>query len=520
MRFLAGTILPFLFAMLCSSCSNDVTGGDASRDDFAESLMKDSRLNVVATLSGEDYEQWKGYRIYQCTYRQPLDHNDAGAGDFSQTFMLFLKDAAKPTVLYTNGYAISTDPAAQRFDNLHNVLDANIVYVGYRYFDGSLAEHPDTTEWRYFDSRQASADLHDVSVSLHRLLGGKWVSTGKSKDGMAAYTHRALYPEDVDVTVPFVAPISTEQSDYTLGDYCFLGTESRPDVTQDTDEACRQMHDYLLQVARRYCSGNAADDHYFFNEYLRRRTAHTSYGELSHQELRDMVNDFVVQIGEVYFQLWSYNRYVHGDYFRAFDSTAEWQQWVREEALPIDGLTDAQMVDFLIDGLIPDTSPKSPFKGDLEGLSPKRETSVYPYYVQAARELGTIAYDCRLFADTPLFRDFSPEEIATMGNQVYSFLVRDDWSQAEHYDNSLMRYIKSDFLPHDAQHPIVFVYGQHDPWTGASIHSDDMGPAVRRLIVPSGYHSNDIYSFPAATQQELYQYLKEAGLEVRQSQYQ
>ncbi|MCQ2293728.1 MAG: hypothetical protein MJZ54_06800, partial [Bacteroidaceae bacterium] len=153
-------------------------------------------------------------------------------------------------------------------------------------------------------------------------------------------------------------------------------------------------------------------------------TAHTSYEQLSHQELRDMVNDFVVQIGEVYFQLWSYNRYVHGDYFRTFGSSVEWQQWVREEALPIDGLTDAQMVDFLIDGLIPDTSPKSPLKGDLEGLSPKRETSVYPYYVQAARELGTIAYDSRLFADTPLFRDFAPEEIATMGNQVYSFLVR------------------------------------------------------------------------------------------------
>lgn len=187
---------------------------------------------------------------------------------------------------------------------------------------------------------------------------------------------------------------------------------------------------------------------------------------------------------------------------------------MREEALPIDGLTDAQMVDFLIDGLIPDTSPKSPLKGDLEGLSPKRETSVYPYYVQAARELGTIAYDSRLFADTPLFCDFAPEEIATMGNQVYSFLVRDDWSQAERYDNSLMRYIKSDFLPHDAQHPIVFVYGQHDPWTGACVHSDEMGPAVRRLIVPSGYHSNDIYSFPAATRQELFEILASFGLEI------
>lgn len=501
-------ILSLLAALLCGACSNDVIGGDDTHDDFAESLMQDSRLNVVATLPGDNYEQWKGYRIYHCTYRQPLDHNDAGAGDFNQTFMLFLKDAAKPTVLYTNGYAISTDPEAQRFDVLHKVLDANIVYVGYRYFDGSLAEHPDTTEWRYFDSRQASADLHDVSLSLHRLLQGKWVSTGKSKDGMTAYTHRALYPADVDVTVPFVAPLSTEQSDYALGDYSFLGTKSRPDVEQDTDEACRQMHDHLLQVARRYCSGNAADDHYFFNEYLRRHTAYTSYEQLSHQELRDRVNDFVVQIGEIYFQLWSYNYYVHGDYVRAFNSPAEWQQWVREEALPVNGLTDAQMVAFFIDGLIPDSTPTP------EGGSPKRDTSVYPYYVQAARELGTIAYDCRLFADTPLFRDFSPEEIATMGNQVYSFLVRDDWKQTERYDNSLMRYIKTDFLPHNAHHPIVFVYGQHDPWTGASIHPDDMGPAVRRLIVPSGHHSNDVFSFPAATRQELLDILTSFGLEV------
>jgi hypothetical protein len=67
---------------------------------------------------------------------------------------------------------------------------------------------PEPLAWEHLNLEQAAADHHRVVETLRTLYTGKWLSTGFSKGGMTSLYHRALYPDDVDATVAYVAPNS------------------------------------------------------------------------------------------------------------------------------------------------------------------------------------------------------------------------------------------------------------------------------------------------------------------------
>ena len=76
--------------------------------------------------------------------------------------------------------------------------------VEHRYYGRSK---PKTIDWKYLNTWQASSDHHRIINILKNIYPGKWISTGKSKGGMAALFHRVNYPTDVDASIVFVAPI-------------------------------------------------------------------------------------------------------------------------------------------------------------------------------------------------------------------------------------------------------------------------------------------------------------------------
>jgi hypothetical protein len=51
-------------------------------------------------------------------------------------------------------------------------------------------------------------DQHRIIEALRTIYSGAFVTTGGSKGGMTAIYHRRFFPDDVDGTVPYVAPIS------------------------------------------------------------------------------------------------------------------------------------------------------------------------------------------------------------------------------------------------------------------------------------------------------------------------
>ena len=59
----------------------------------------------------------------------------------------------------------------------------------------------------------AAADHHRIVEVLKLIYPGKWIGTGISKGGQTAMFHRYFYPEDVDISVPYVAPLNFSTED-------------------------------------------------------------------------------------------------------------------------------------------------------------------------------------------------------------------------------------------------------------------------------------------------------------------
>lgn len=84
------------------------------------------------------------------------------------------------------------------------LLNANQVTVEHRYYGSSV---PYSIDYRYLNMKQATADLHKIKQLFSSIYKGKWISTGRSKGGVTTIFYRFFYPNDVDVSIPYVAPI-------------------------------------------------------------------------------------------------------------------------------------------------------------------------------------------------------------------------------------------------------------------------------------------------------------------------
>ncbi len=129
-----------------------------------------------------------------------------------------------PMVLRTLGYSNSGgDYQAE----LTEMLDANQLVVEHRYFRDS---RPSWDDWSYLTIEQAAADHHRIVEAFKPIYDAAWINTGHSKGGMTAVYHRRFYPDDVDITVPYVAPISFAAPDERYPD--FLANVGTPECNQ------------------------------------------------------------------------------------------------------------------------------------------------------------------------------------------------------------------------------------------------------------------------------------------------
>lgn len=143
-----------------------------------------------------------GTYFYRLTFQQPVDHAVPAGATFQQRFTVLHRDAIGPTVLVTDGYATSMSASQAE---LTHYLSANQIRVEHRFFSAST---PTQRDWTKLTIAQSAADLHAITGSLKTLYPSGWVSTGASKSGMTSLYYRYFYPDDVQATVPYVAPTS------------------------------------------------------------------------------------------------------------------------------------------------------------------------------------------------------------------------------------------------------------------------------------------------------------------------
>lgn len=173
---------------------------------------------------------------YAVWFKMPVDHNHPDGPTFPLKAYYSHKDFNRPMVVVIDGYTMYTS----RANELSQILDANQLTIEHRFFAQSRPK--DSIPWEFLTVRQAAADQHQIIEAFKPFYKEKWASTGISKSGQTTIYHRRFYPDDVDVSVPYVAPLNFSSEDPRV--YDFLNTVG-------TDECRAKIFDYQLRLFKK-----------------------------------------------------------------------------------------------------------------------------------------------------------------------------------------------------------------------------------------------------------------------------
>ncbi len=199
----------------------------------------------------------EGYEAaYELKVRQEIDHNDPSKGYFYQRAYLSHKGYDNPTAIITNGYGRPSNNITE----VAELIDANQINVEHRYF---LESSPDSLDYDYLNFEQVTADLHKINQLFRRIYNGKWVSTGISKGGTTTIFYRYFYPDDVDVSIPYVAPVNHSDEDPRI--YEFLDNIGSKQCRQDIEAYQMDMlenSDQMRALLKWYVKGKGLKFNY------------------------------------------------------------------------------------------------------------------------------------------------------------------------------------------------------------------------------------------------------------------
>lgn len=370
--------------------------------------------------------------------RQQLDAKDASKGWFEQRVVLCHRGFDRPTVLVTEGYNARYAMRENYMDELSKLFETNVITVEYRYFDQSM---PNPCNWDYMTVENSLYDLHHVNETLHAMYKGKWISTGISKGGQTTMFYRSYFPDDVDISVPYVAPLNKSVEDgrhEKFLQYQVSTKENRQKVL-DFQLLLFKRKAALLPMLEQYCK----NQQYTFN----------------------------VPIAEIFdFTVMEY-------------SFAFWQWGDDLTKIPTSKATDKELFDYLMrisePGYFSNQNPNFPFN-----YQAARELGYYGYYTQPFKKYLSIksakGYLKRLMVPKGQEKvQFSP----VLYNHTVDFLTKND---------PKMVYIYGDIDPWSASG----VYGLPFTKNKKNLHV---------YMCKGGSHLTRINSFPEPTRQEIIQ---------------
>lgn len=300
-----------------------------------------ARLTKIPNLKKiKKLESPKFTEKYELFIEQELDQVNKGAGKFLQRVIVCHRGYDRPTVLVTEGYEANRNTAPGYSDELAELFNANIVVAEYRYFAKSM---PEPCDWKYLTVENSLYDLHNIRQTFGKLYKGKWISTGISKGGQTTMFYRMKFPEDVDISVPYVAPLNRALED---------GRHEKFLANQVADEKSRKIvENFQMEMFKRKA------------ELLPMFKAHCDAKGYT----------FRLPIEEVY------------DYDVLEYAFAHWQWGLPTDKVPGPDATNQELFDYAIKVLEPDYFSK--------------QTPYTSFNVQAVRELGYYGYDVKPFKE-------------------------------------------------------------------------------------------------------------------------
>ena len=206
----------------------------AAQTALQEKLKEITQITKVKPLESPEFTE-----KYVTYFTQPLDHKHPEKGSFSQRVVVSHVGFDRPTVIVTEGYGAAYALYPKYREELSRLFNTNMIFVEYRYF---LESTPEPRDWKYLTAESSADDLHAIRNAFKTIYPGKWIATGISKGGQTAMLYRTFYPEDVDITVPYVGPL------------CYGVEDGRhePFLRQvGTEDERRKIEDFQLEVLKR-----------------------------------------------------------------------------------------------------------------------------------------------------------------------------------------------------------------------------------------------------------------------------
>ena len=192
-----------LILLLCFCTAKAAEQGDTTA--FMRRLAALPGISQVVRLDTDKFQE-----KYSLKFRQFVDGDDDTRGTFNERVFIGFKGYEQPTVLVTEGYFAHYGERQSYTEELCEMFQANVVLCEYRYFGESV---PVPTNWDYLTVDNSLRDYHRIRQTLGQIFTGKWIATGISKGGQTTMFYRATYPDDVDVSVSYVAPLNRAVED-------------------------------------------------------------------------------------------------------------------------------------------------------------------------------------------------------------------------------------------------------------------------------------------------------------------
>ena len=436
MRFRAITSFFLIGLLACGDSSSkqqpDAAPPDAAIDapdlplgDIADELAAIPGMTVEERTSMTD-----GYRFFVLQYEQPVDHQAPSGPTFKQRMTLLHKAYTDPVVVQNSGYNVSTRGTRSQ---VTQIINGNQLSMEHRYF---LPSRPDPADWTKLNIAQAAADQHRITQALKARIykGDKFLTTGASKGGMTSLFHRRFYPDDVDGTIAYVAPIDyPEDAVQSPTNRYIVFLEN-----VGTDAACRQkLKDFQnIVLARRAVMKP-------------RMEAKASYGAIL---TTDKALEFAVE--ELPFIFWQYGAQSNCANIPAATATDDAVFTFFDETIGVSSYGDDDVLAFL------------------------------PYYHQSSTQLGYPISDESylvglMYPGADTAQAYVPSSIPVGA-----------------YDNGAAMHDITDWIASSGTR-IMLIYGQNDPWTAGAISLGGATDSFK-YIAPNGNHGSSISRLTSA----------------------
>lgn len=434
------SVLVFLFVSALT-----VLAGDG----ILEKLQRIPQISDIQKMKVETFDEY-----YQFWFEQPIDHTDPSKGTFRQKVLLGHKQTDAPVIVELEGYNIWSPEAGE----LATLLKGNQLTIEHRFFDQSVPK--DGIPWEYLTIKQAATDQHDIIQAIKKNLypDSKWISTGISKGGQTTIFHRYFYPEDVDISVPYVAPLNLEYVDPRLAKFLeHLGSPRSSLESIFGGGSAQQNCHWRIRDFQTLCFSH-------FDELLPRFETLAKEKNMSYETVGGTKRALQLIILEYPFAFWQWG---HSCEDIPEAESADWNEIFEH-------LVKVSSIDFFDDQCI---------------------VRMQPFFYAALTEIGMYDYKIKpfkKFLDADKDIDFS----FTMPKGV----------EKKPFNTAQMQAINK-WLQTDAE-KILFVYGGSDPWYATSVDLKKNWKC-RKYVRGDMHHGCRIKDFDPVSREDLIDTLKE-----------